>query len=117
MEKRQFNRVDFSSPAMLLQQNQHWQTSIIDISLNGALIAYPDEFNGNLDLEFELDIEFEGANRAIIVFGEIVHSANHCLGFHIKCMDIESISELRRLVELNLGDSSLLKRDFASLVS
>ncbi|MEP4891015.1 MAG: PilZ domain-containing protein [Aliiglaciecola sp.] len=117
MEKRQFNRVDFSAPAILFQQNHHWQTHIIDISLNGALIGYPDDFVGNLEHEFELNVEIEGTAQVITMFGEIVHNANHCLGFHIKCMDIDSISDLRRLVELNLGDISLLQRDLASLVS
>ncbi len=117
MEKRQFNRVDFSAPAILFQQNRHWQTNIIDISLNGALIGYPDESEGDLEQEFELNIEFEETNQIIKMFGEIVHCANHCLGFHIQCMDIDSISDLRRLVELNLGDASLLQRDITSLVS
>ncbi|GAB2709099.1 PilZ domain-containing protein [Aliiglaciecola sp. 3_MG-2023] len=117
MEKRQFNRVDFSAPAILFQQDRHWHTHIIDISLNGALIGYPDEFIGNLEQEFELNVEIEGTRKVITMFGEIVHNANHCLGFHIKCMDIDSISDLRKLVELNLGDMSLLQRDLTSLVS
>jgi hypothetical protein len=31
-------------------------------------------------------------------------------------IDIDSISQLRRMVELNLGDSEMLERDLSSLV-
>jgi hypothetical protein len=115
MERRKFNRVIFSAPAMLMQGDKQWQTAVIDVSLQGALIDYPDEFEAELELDFQLDIEIEGANRHILMHGYIVHNANHRLGFKVKDIDVESITELRRIVELNLGDETLLKRNFKAL--
>ena len=37
------------------------------------------------------------------------------LGFVCRHIDLDSISHLRRLVELNLGDESLLERELAAL--
>jgi hypothetical protein len=37
------------------------------------------------------------------------------LGFVCQYIDLDSISHLRRLVELNLGDGSLLERELAAL--
>ncbi|GAB5380316.1 MAG: PilZ domain-containing protein [Aliiglaciecola sp.] len=115
MDKRQFNRVIYSAHALLKQEGRQWQTDVLDLSLKGALIAYPDEFTADLEKTFELDIEMEGADRHILLEGSIVHSANHCLGFHAEHMDIESMTELRRIVELNLGDETLLHRDLKAL--
>ncbi|GAA0857879.1 PilZ domain-containing protein [Aliiglaciecola litoralis] len=115
MEKRQFNRVIFTAPAILKQDNMQWQTNIIDVSLKGALVAYPDDFQADLERDFELTIEMQGANHHIVMSGNIAHSANHCVGFKVHHMALDSMTELRRIVELNLGDEALLQRDLKAL--
>lgn len=115
VDKRQFNRVIYSAHALLKQADHQWQTDVLDLSLKGALIAYPDEFEADLEKSFELEINMEGAGRHILLEGVIVHNANHCLGFHAEYLDIESMTELRRIVELNLGDEALLQRDLRAL--
>lgn len=115
MEKRQFNRVVFTAPASLIQQGKHWQTDVLDVSLKGALIAYPDEFEADLEEYFELNISMMNDQKNVIMQGHIVHSANHCLGFRVSDMDLESMTELRRIVELNLGDDELVHRDLKAL--
>ncbi|VAX04921.1 hypothetical protein MNBD_GAMMA20-584, partial [hydrothermal vent metagenome] len=43
------------------------------------------------------------------------HSENDHIGFRCEHIDLESISHLRRLVELNLGDAKLLDRELSAL--
>ena len=43
------------------------------------------------------------------------HVVGNKVGFKCEHIDIDSISELRRLVELNLGSSALLERDLLAL--
>jgi hypothetical protein len=43
------------------------------------------------------------------------HIVDNKVGFKCEHIDIDSITQLRRLVELNLGNSSLLERDLLSL--
>jgi hypothetical protein len=45
------------------------------------------------------------------------HSERAQVGFECEYIDLDSISNLRRLVELNLGDSVLLERQLGSLGS
>jgi hypothetical protein len=45
------------------------------------------------------------------------HSDEGQVGFECEFIDLDSISNLRRLVELNLGDSMLLERQLGSLGS
>ncbi|MDC0602628.1 PilZ domain-containing protein [Aliiglaciecola sp.] len=115
MEKRLFNRVVFTAPALLIQQNKQWQTDVLDVSLKGALIAYPDEFEADLEDVFELNISMMDDQQNVVMHGSIVHSANHCLGFQISDVDLDSMTELRRIVELNLGDEDLIHRDLKAL--
>ncbi len=43
------------------------------------------------------------------------HNNKGQVGFECVHIDIDSISHLRRLVELNLGDDTLLERELAAL--
>jgi hypothetical protein len=45
----------------------------------------------------------------------LTRTRDDLLGFVCRHIDLESISHLRRLVELNLGDESLLERELAAL--
>lgn len=42
---------------------------------------------------------------------ELVHQKNAQLGLKCNFIDVDSISHLKRMVELNLGDASLLNRE------
>jgi hypothetical protein len=43
------------------------------------------------------------------------HAERGQIGFECEHIDIDSISNLRRLVELNLGDAELLERQLGAL--
>jgi hypothetical protein len=45
----------------------------------------------------------------------ISHVIGNEAGFKCEHIDLDSISTLRRMVELNLGDSTLLERDLIAL--
>ena len=47
--------------------------------------------------------------------GAIAHQDENILGLSCEKMDIDSVSHLKRLVELNLGDQDLLERELDSL--
>ncbi|SGY99051.1 Putative uncharacterized protein [Moritella viscosa] len=53
--------------------------------------------------------------QVIIMEAILVHNEDHVLGLRCTRIDINSISELRRLVQLNLADESLLHRDIEHL--
>jgi hypothetical protein len=47
---------------------------------------------------------------------ELVHKEKGRLGFKCKHIDIDSITHLRRLVELNLGNADMLERELSALI-
>lgn len=88
----------------------------MDISLNGCLVSGGDS-SSNFKTGDKLTID--------IILGEVITieasahivfiGADMQLGFQFDEIDIDSITSLRRLVELNMGDSSMLERDLHSL--
>ncbi len=111
---RRFSRIPFEVAASLQQGQQRWETHLLDISLHGALIALPQTFvAGELAL-YTLSIHLEGGND-IDMQVEIVHQGDDRLGLRCSHIDLESITHLRRLVELNLGDPQLVERELSAL--
>jgi len=45
----------------------------------------------------------------------LAHIRNNNVGLRCEYIDIDSITYLRRLVELNLGDAELLERELVAL--
>lgn len=112
-EKRRFTRIHFDSPVEIEQGNQRWTSEVVDISLKGILLKDGDShFNRDEDLILRIQL---GADMQIVMLAHWDHSHNGCSGFHWKKLDIESLMHLRRLLELNNGDSALLERELAQL--
>lgn len=88
---------------------------MFDISLKGILLKKPDDFDGDLSQGFEVAIKLSEDGIAIIMSLKLAHQQGDHLGFHCDYIDIDSITHLRRLVELNLGDPELLDRDINAL--
>jgi len=115
-ERRYFSRVLFSSQACLVQGQQHLAVNLIDISLKGALIQKPIQWQAS-DLGLQLKIELEENGIEIVMNVQVTHDNNTHLGLKCTHIDIDSISHLRRLIELNTGDESLLQRELEQLMS
>jgi hypothetical protein len=48
---------------------------------------------------------------------EVAHVEGEHVGLLCRSIDIESITHLRRLLEINLGDAKLLERELKALIS
>lgn len=115
-ERRLFNRVQFEADAKLVIQGEHVSCHVIDLSLNGALIKIDDIEELDSSVDYELKIPLGDEQSQLITMNlKLSHQNGPNLGLECNHIDLDSITHLRRLVELNLGDSHLLERDFESL--
>lgn len=113
IEKRRFTRISFDAAVEVEQHGQTWNTSVADISLKGILLI-DDELT--FDKKQPLTIRvLLGNELQIVMLAEWNHSENNLSGFHWTQVDIESMIHLRRLLELNNGDSELLERELNQL--
>ena len=117
IERRSFTRVAFDAPAQLTTLDERLDVKLLDLSLKGALVRLPSAdaiASGMLCL---LNMPLDGEGQRIAMAAEVAHVQGDCAGLLCRGIDIESITHLRRLIELNLGDMSLLDRDLKALVS
>lgn len=116
MEHRRFSRISFAGPAQLNAQGQSFDTELFDISLNGALVRRPELWPAHIT-SLTLRLLLADTETEILMTASVVHQNNQQLGLHCESIDLDSISHLKRLVQLNLGDEHLLERELSELTS
>ena len=113
-EKRLFQRILFSHEATLQVDDERWTTQILDLSLHGFLCTKPSSANFSQSTTLTLILKLDDSH-SITMIAELVHRKDSGLGFQCSHIDIDSITELKRLVQLNLGNEELLHRELALL--
>ena len=113
-EQRKFRRIPFDVSVSLHLGDTHWESTLADISLHGALIHTPEDFTPDTDAQYRLDIHLEGGPD-IAMDVHVAHQETGTTGLRCDDIDVDSITHLRRLVELNLGDPELLERELSAL--
>lgn len=113
-EQRRFTRVPFDAKAVLDKDGQEWPCDLIDLSLKGALIHRPTEWVGQAGEEYQLTLVLN-EDVSIRMDMSVAHVEEEHIGLYCKDIDLDSITHLRRLVELNLGDAGLLERELMAL--
>jgi hypothetical protein len=115
-ERRYFSRIPFTANAHILTTDGDMYR-VIDVSLNGLLIARPENWVGKLTDNFTVDLLLDDAQVVIKMQAEMAHLDTDSIGFHCKLIDLDSITHLKRLVELNLADEALLHRELSALLT
>ena len=113
-ERRRFQRIDFDAYTEIVQGEQRWQVRLHDLSLKGLLVHRPDGWNPRPGIPLLAGVRLAD-DATVLMEVELSREQGDLLGFSCLHIDIESITHLRRLVELNLGDPELLERELAAL--
>lgn len=113
-DNRQFHRILYTDKAVLNCDESTWHCEIIDLSLKGCLLRLELPWEEDLEKLYTLTLRL---SEQVQIKMELTptHVVGNKVGFKCEHIDLDSISELRRLVELNLGNSALLERDLLSL--
>lgn len=114
-ERRRFKRIAFDAKTELKQGERQWQVTLVDLSLKGLLIERPDPWTGNKDDAFQVEIHL-GKEEHVEMNVRLTHNDHHQLGFVCEHIGLESVTQLRRVIELNLGDPEELERELAALI-
>lgn len=113
-DQRRFTRIPFDAGALLVGDEREWPCELIDLSLKGALIAEPEGWTGVIGEQYRLTLTLD-ENTRIDMDVSVAHQESRHVGLECRDIDLDSITHLRRLVELNLGDASLLERELRAL--
>ncbi|RYY01563.1 MAG: PilZ domain-containing protein [Gammaproteobacteria bacterium] len=115
-ERRRFRRIDFDARVEVAQGDSNWQAQLLDISLKGLLLSKLGTYELQLDAPVLVKIILSD-QTSIAMSAQVVHQTSDQL--HVACVtiDIDSISHLRRLIELNIGDASAAERELSELLA
>ncbi|MDR1661447.1 MAG: PilZ domain-containing protein [Azoarcus sp.] len=115
VQRRHYSRIRFHGDASLQAGNCQWPCEVLDLSLRGALVAVE---SPGLAVGISCLLELRlGGETCVRMDGRIAHCYHKQVGVVCEETDLDSISHLRRLLSLNLGDVSLLEREFSALLS
>ncbi len=113
-DRRRFQRIAFDADTELVQGERRWTVALHDLSLKGLLVHRPADWDAEPDRPLEARVRL--ADDALVRMEvTIAHAHEDLIGLACQHLDLDSISHLRRLVELNLGDEALLERELAAL--
>ena len=117
-EQRHFTRIPFNASVILINSRTSEKTmaELLDISFKGVLISKPNDWQGANGETYTVHLELAGDEVQLNLEVVEVHSEDNHIGFKTEHMDIDTATHLRRIVELNLGDESLLEREFSELI-
>ena len=120
-ERRRFSRVMFSGGCSLSEEIageiEISKTELVDISLNGALVHRPDEWHDEPGTLVNLNLTLAGSEIILEINGIVCHQEKGLLGIKFLTLSLESISHLKRLIQLNLADSELMHREMSQLIN
>ena len=114
-DSRQFTRIPFQSQVHLVGPKGNWHSTLLDISLRGVLIARPESWNADIDDHFMVELILSDSDIQIRMEVSVAHIDDEHVGFRSEHIDLDSITHLRRLVELNVGNTEILNRELSAL--
>ncbi len=117
-DRRRFSRIPFDAVAHINTDNGDLflNCQIIDISLKGVLVHKPGQWQSAIGDKCHLDLLLDKAQVVIEMEATIAHIDDEQIGFDCAHIDLESITHLKRLIELNLGDEAILHRELSALI-
>ena len=113
---RKYSRIQFDADARIEFAGQHYAARILDISLKGVLLDVSGAMPTPSDNQtFVLHIPLLDQVTSIQMQALLRHQEGQHIGCEWVGIDLDSMTSLRRLLELNLADNSLLERELAQL--
>jgi hypothetical protein len=120
-EHRRFRRISFFDAVQIVSddidgtESSSWEVTCIDISMQGILLEVPVGFPKIMGTPFEARLILS-EDVMIEMPCTLVHCEGTQAGFRCETMSIDSITNLRRLLELNLVDRSEVERQLSEWV-
>lgn len=116
-QRRNFSRIQFQGRARLSVDDQELDCEVVDLSLHGALVAVAAQAALQPGQRCLLEIKLDDGATVVRMEGDIVHREHGRIGLVCREIDLDSMTHLRRLLALNLGDAELLHREFSALLA
>ncbi|MCV6589576.1 MAG: PilZ domain-containing protein [Marinobacterium sp.] len=114
-DRRRFMRIHFDGASSVQVAGRRCPVELDDLSLKGALIHCPQTLPVLTGDPMPLAIELAGPSITLHFNATLVRIMGQQYGLRFDSIDLDTLTHLRRLMELNLGDETLLERELEHL--
>ena len=114
-ERRRFTRIDFDAESSIRIGETACPLILLDLSLKGALFESEQEIAVEQGADYMVSIKLLHSDIQLEFQSRLVHLRDNSLGFEFLSQDLETISHLRRIIELNIGSERGFQRELSEL--
>lgn len=111
-DQRYFQRINFRTEADIHIDEKPYRSDLVDLSLQGALFRSEIELPLEDGQHAELSIFLPESALQMNFTGELIHRRGPFYGFLFVSEDDVTMGHLRRLLELNFGNSEQADQEF-----
>ena len=112
-DKRRFSRIDFDTDVRLISDKGQWKSKLIDISLKGLLVTVPQVWEAGIGDHYITELFADNEDTVIRMEVSVTHIGERRVGLMCEHIDLDSISRLRRLLELNICNTDIINRELS----
>ena len=116
-ERRKFVRVKFLAEVEVVYFDNTYRAELLDLSLKGALIHPKDEIPMGLGNSWHIIISLAAKDLDLEFKAELAHLNGEKLGLKFLTQDIDTMTHLRRLLELNVCDHDRITQELVFLAN
>ena len=113
--RRHFVRSTFHAPVELAARGSRITGQLLDMSLKGALVEVGADWPGQIGDACRLRLNL-APGVVILMEAMVVHLRQGQAGLRAEHIDVDSMTHLRHLVELNAENPDLLERELGQLL-
>jgi hypothetical protein len=104
-ENRYYSRIAFTADAEVYIDGVRYAAEMLDLSLRGTLLHFSaSAVPVNLGVAYPLKINLPSSDMNLRFDAELVHQNGDYAGFRFQSLDVDSMTHLRKILDLNTGD-------------
>lgn len=116
-DRRHYSRVKFDANIAVLKGEQTYPAHLADISLNGAFVRFEGPPPLGKEESCILQINLNAGELILAIESKIVFLSEDHIGLQFQEIELECLTHLRRLLELNMGDSDKVREELFFLAT
>jgi hypothetical protein len=117
MNHRHFRRIPFEAEVTLKAGEKICTGQLFDVALKGAMVGTKTPLPFNLGAKCSLCIVLPDTPISLNFQAELVHKEELCYGFKFISESLETLTHLRKLIELNTGDTEATRSELSDWLS
>jgi hypothetical protein len=117
MNNRHFRRIPFEAEVTLKIEQQTCTGQLLDVALKGAMVGTAAPLPFAIGTKCSLGIALPGTPISLDFQAELIHKEEQRYGFKFISENLETLTHLRKLIELNTGDAEATRSELTSWLS